>query len=531
MSPEKDELAKTIGVQGTVTVVPIKKAVDDRYRQGTVTSNVLEKEDEFADFYIGSTRDANILQPPYDLKTLARFVLENNALAQCVAAMEVNVDGTGYGFDRTDGTPIAGKDAEVKSMFEFFAETYPGVSFITLRRDLRWDEESTGNAYLEIIRNPKDEIVFLRRADPTMMRIVKLGEPHITTKSVIRNGQKVSVKITTRERVFAQLIGTRVIYFKEYGASRDLDKTNGKWAEEGQRLPANKRATEILHKKCISDVSTPYGVPRWIPQVPSVIGSRKAEVFNLDFFDNGGVPPMIIFLTNGSLDKQNERNIQNILKSGNKTKARGAVVSISATGGSIDKPAQASVQVERFGSEKQKDSMFENYDLKCEIRTRSAFRLPPLFVGRVEGNNFATAYVSYLIAEAQVFAPERKEFDELMNLTIMKEIGAGKFKLRSLPMSVKNMEAQIKALGLAKNVITGEEMVKAVNEIGNLNLKFKAPAGGDFVGAASDQKVLNEKNPGAGAIESPAAASAKVTSPEKIVKGADDETIVTAETN
>jgi capsid portal protein len=51
-------------------------------------------------------------------------------------------------------------------------------------------------------------------------------------------------------------------------------------------------------------------------------------------------------------------------------------------------------------------------------------RLPPLFLGYAADYNFATAQTSYMVAEARVFEPERTEFDDLMNKTIIKELGS-----------------------------------------------------------------------------------------------------------
>jgi acyl carrier protein len=120
------------------------------------------------------------------------------------------------------------------------------------------------------------------------------------------------------------------------------------------------------------------------------------------------------------------------------------------------------------------DSMFENYDEKCEKRIRSSFRLPPLFVGRTDDYTFASAFASYMVAEAQVFEPERMEFDELMNVTVMKELNPD-YEFRSLPMSVKNVDNQLKALEIASNkgAVDNETLIDGINEAVNLDLTFK----------------------------------------------------------
>ena len=65
-----------------------------------------------------------------------------------------------------------------------------------------------------------------------------------------------------RERRYCQLVnGMTLMYFKEFGSSRDLDKKTA----VGRRGPAaarHPRATEIIHFIVLPDAYTPYGVPR-----------------------------------------------------------------------------------------------------------------------------------------------------------------------------------------------------------------------------------------------------------------------------
>lgn len=441
-----------------------------------VSSNALEVEDEFADLYISSgNREARVIQPPYDPRRLYQMVYENNALAQCVGAMEVNIDGTGHVVEPEDLDAKVEDDVNVPTFDAFFKEPYPGQSFVTQRRQMRRDTEATGNAYLEVIRNAQDEIVFVRPLDAITMRILKLEDPTPVKKKVNRGGKEIELTVNVRERAFAQKIGTKLIYFRQYGGSRDIDKETGRWNDAG-RLPANKRGTEIIHFMVHKDINTPYGLPRWINQVPSVIGSRKAEELNLSFFDSGGIPPAIVFLTGGALSEDSRKMLIGLLSGAAKDKNRGAIVEAHSTSGSLDSAGSVKVQVERFGSEKQNDSMFEKYDDKCEKRTRSSFRLPPLFVGKAEDYSFATAFASYTIAETQVFKPERDEFDEVVNVTLMREIGVEGYVFRSMGLTVQNNELQMKGVELAAKhgAIDKDNLVTSVNELSNLSLRVAA---------------------------------------------------------
>lgn len=131
------------------------------------------------------------------------------------------------------------------------------------------------------------------------------------------------------------------------------------------------------------------------------------------------------------------------------------------------------MQIERFGSEKLNDSMFEQYDERSSKRVASSFRLPPLFYGKSEDYSFAAAMTSYLVAEAQVFQPERLEFDEIITRTIIAEmVGAGKFYLQSHPITLPDTERQFLGLEMIRDKISGSELVSVVNEITGLDAKY-----------------------------------------------------------
>lgn len=461
---------------------PIQKFDNVRRRQNmvqpeeAVASNAAEIEDEYHSLYIGGRNERGIIEPPYNLRLLDRLAQENNALSPCVEAMVTNVDGTGYDFASKDEEVEDGEDdARITQLQEFFAEPWPGESFVTIRKKIRRDLERIGNAYLEVLRNAQDEIVFFRYVDAKMMRLLKLEEPVPVQKTIRRNGADVTITVMERHRRFCQLLnGITLVYFKEFGVEGDLDKSSGTWAQKGQRLPANKRASEIIHFTTLPDAKTPYGVPRWINQLPSVLGSRKAEEFNLEFFDNGGVPPAMVILQGGTLQAETRSAIEKKAVFGSASnKNRLVVLEVEPTGGSLDKPTQARVTVERFGGERQADSMFEEYDDKCEARVRRAFRLPPIFVGKADDYSFATAYVSYNVAEAQVFKPERDEFDEIITMKLLVAMGFGEYRLMSKPLTIEDATLKLQGIeiALATNRVDMEDIIYEINEACGTNIK------------------------------------------------------------
>ena len=364
-------------------------------------------------------------------------------------------------------------DEARKPLSQFFDECFPGMSFLSVRRALRKDQERVGYAYMETLRNDALDVIFVRRLDPKKMRMLRLDSPRPVEKTVERDGKEVKILIHMRDRRFIQRIGNTVVYFKEFGADRDLNRTTGEWVDAGS-LPAEERATEVLFFKNKDDVSTPYGVPRWLSNIPSVVGSRKAEEFNLEFFDAGGVPPMMIVVQGGQLAADVEQQLQDHFMSTGPSRHQVAILEAYGAG-DMDSSQNVKVTVERFGAEQQKDSMFEGYIEKCDARVRRSFRLPSIFIGEAESFNFATAFASYTVAEAQVFGPERMEFDEVINLQLMPELTNGRdFKYHSLPLAVRDVAQQLEGLALVADLVEPGSYVDTVNNLTGMELQPKS---------------------------------------------------------
>jgi PBSX family phage portal protein len=455
-----------------------------------------ELEDEFVNLYYvqGGTGSNLAVMPPYPPKTLKQLVKQNNILNQCVQAMEVNIDGTGHEFVKMDDTVEIDED-ELAQARAFFTEPYPGKSFITQRRALRQDLESMGYAYLEVLRTMDGSIVGTRYIEGQTIRMVRLGEPMDMKYTVSRGGQNVDLTIKERPRRYMQTFnGMNCQYFKEFGVPLDLDKYTGAWAEAGKSLPAERRASEVLAFGVDKDHGGPYSVPRWINQLPSVLGSRKAEEANLEFFDSGGMPPAIIFIQGGQMVGDASNQLRTYLSSANRKKGRAVVVELASNSGSIDSSGSVSARVERFGAQSG-DAMYDKYDTKAEEHVRVGFRLPQLFIGRAQDLNYATAVIAYQVAEAQVFQPERTEFDEIINKTLMKGLGYKTIRFRSLPITMKSVDELLKGLPLVTEFVDKKDVVVAVNSALGTDLKYKEPP--------KEPPTDEGADPGAGTEEPP----------------------------
>lgn len=440
-----------------------------------MAQSAVELEDEFSSLYwTAGTQNNLFLMPPFEPNVLLNLVQTNNVLNQCVEAMEVNIDGTGHEFIAVEeGEDIDEEEENIAKAF--FDEPYPNISMVTIRRKLRRQMESVGYGFIEVLRSISEEVVGLRSVETAHIRMVKLDKPIQVKKKIERDGKEVELTLWVRERRFAQTVALKQqVYYREYGTTRHINRDNGDWEEEGKPVPPEKRGSELLCLGINPDITTPYWLPRWINQLPSVIGSRAAEEQNLQFLDAGGLPPAIVFIQGGTLIKDTSDQLRMYLSGLNKNKNRAVVVEVQSSSGSLDAAGKVDVKVERFGSAQSQDSMYTNYDEVTEEHVRVGFRLPPLFLGKAADYNFATAQTAYMVAEAQVFAPERGEFDEMINKTIMKELKLKTLKFRSKPITLKDVATQLKGLELAAPVATRESYLKEMNTVTSMSLELAA---------------------------------------------------------
>lgn len=450
--------------------------VGDLLKEGSqaIQSNALLEEDEFHGLYASNPTSQVFIEPPLPPRRLERLVQENNALSPSIDAMVANIAGTGWSIRRDeDNENDPANDKRIRLMTDFFEEPWPGQSYTTQYRYMLRQKFSIGYCFLEIMRNAKGDIAFARPIDAKYMRLVHLDDPIPVQVEVPRGSGFEAFTVMKRQRRFVQRIGNKYRFFKEFGAVRDLDKGTGFWAEKGQTLPLEKRATEILMIGDVPDPDTPYYLPRWLPQMPSVLGSRKAEETNLAFFDRGGVPPALVIVQGGAMAEESRKALEGMLQGGVKDKHQAAVLEAYDTSGSLDSNSSSvRVSVERFGSERVNDSLFETYLKNNEGRIRRSFRLPPLFVGETDSYNFATSYSSYIVAEAQSFGPERDEHDEVISLNLVRSMVGPGYSFRSKPLSIQDTETQMKAIEMAQKTqsVSPEDLIEQINDTANLDL-------------------------------------------------------------
>lgn len=443
----------------------------------------------FADTQHGSSRGE--IAPVYDPTTLARLVLENNILKQCIEAYVVNIESHGHVLEYVgpEGSEDSEEAQNEKTRLQaFLAFPSPENTFREVREQARWDKESGAGAYFEIARNQRGEIILFDHVPGCTMRLTKKDEEATQVDVEVPNpeqeGELILKRVSRHFRRFVQKsTGNRRVYFKEFGDPRSINPTTGK---EDPSLAVEEQATEILHWFLYSP-GLVYGAPRWIGQLPAVLGSRESEIVNLNFFRENAIPAMAILVSGGALTDDTFARISQYINAVRGRDAMNRIMILEAAAdeaaGSVEHSQPAPrIEMKPMISERQQEGLFQEYDQANMGKIRSSFRLPPIYVGRAEDYTRASAFASMLVAENQIFAPERALFDDMMNARILSTYHLKFWKFKSIGPSVAEPEAtakMIKSFG-DQGALTPNVVIKIANQLLGVDIESVVQPWGDF---------------------------------------------------
>ena len=417
--------------------------------------------------YTGNKK-MRLLQPflgPGSLEALVTHATESDILPQCVTAFQTNIDGFGHRFepivqgevDESDTTSPEAK-GEKDRLESFFKYAYQEGSFIELRKRKRGDQETMGIGYWEVIPDLKGDIVGLNHAPGHTIRMTALGDVVTVEERRLVGETEITVKVPRRFRAFCQIVARggkeKKVWFKEFGDPRSMNLETGEYSTTKQ---GKKEANALIAFPVRYFALSPYPMPRWIGNLPAVLGSKAADEVNLLYFDNKTIPPLVITVSGGMLTRQSVNKIQSMIQ--NRIKGRenfhDALILEAAPpkddGSAPTGPRQLPrIEVKPLTGDLIKDAMFLAYGERNSDKTRSSFLLTPVHTGQTIDYNRANAENGRLVVEEQVFTPERLEFDYWMNRRLLPALGATKWHFVSNGPNVSLKEDLITLLEKAE---------------------------------------------------------------------------------
>lgn len=351
---------------------------------------------------------AEWVSPPIDLRGLKVMVSQSSILPQCIRAYKNNIAGFGIGVRYKDD--FTEETTEMKAEYARAEEIIELLNMDMDTKEVFEDiieaRETFGISYIEVVRNGGGEVTgieFIR--DTHSVHKTTALDPYVDVDYYFKE------RTETRPRKFCkykQEVSGKVVYFREIGDPRIMNRRTGEYLKEGETLDLNEQANEVLEFAIGTET---YGEVRWLGQILGVDGSRKAESLNNRYFEEGRHTPLLIMIKGGTLSDESFAKLQEYMNSIKGEKGQHAFMVLEAensgnrTDFSDEKPPE--IEIKDLASILQKDELFQEYLDNNRRKAQSSFQLPDLYVGYTTDFNRATAQTAMEVTEKQVFQPER----------------------------------------------------------------------------------------------------------------------------
>ena len=381
-------------------------------------SSRIEKSDTSEQLTRASAASADEWIPhPVNMYGLKELVDNSTILPQCIRAYKNNISGFGisihYKEDYNEETE------EMKAEWNLAQRTIALLNMDCMIKEIFEnivrDRETYGISYCEVIRDMKGNVVQLEFIidTPTIDMTYPL-EPYIESV-FFYNGEAIRRK--KKFRKFRQNVAGKTVYFKEFGDPRIMDKRNGQYANEtDEQIDIDNQANEIIDFKV---GSMPYGEVRWIGQVLTVDGNRRAEVLNNAYFRKGRHTPLMILIKGGTLSDDAFEKLQNYMNEIEGESGQHSYLVLEVENDEVSArfngTEQPEVEIKDLASILQKDELFQEYQENGRKKVQSAFLLPDLYTGYTTDFNRSTAQTAMEVTEKQVFQPERASLSWIVN--------------------------------------------------------------------------------------------------------------------
>jgi len=363
--------------------------------------------------------------------------------------------------------------ARVETFFGFCCHEH---SFVDLRRRTRQDLEVTGNAYWEVLRDARGRIARFVYVPAHTVRLLPLDAEPVEVEERVRVSpvSYETVTVARRLRRYVQLEGTACVFFRSFGDPRVVSRRTGDVVAADAALGENDGPAHELIHFAIHSPRSPYGVPRWVGNLLSVLGSRSSEEVNYMYFESKSVPPLALLVSGGKLSESSVPRIERFIEENIKGKKNFHRILILEAEGAANasETAKAKIEIVPLTQVQQQDGLFQAYDERNIDKVGSSFRVPRLLRGDSRDLNRSTAEAALRFAEDQVFAPERDEFDFMINRRILPDMGIRFWRFRSQtpvtrdPERTSDMVTQLVRVG----VLTPEEGRMLASDIFNREL-------------------------------------------------------------
>jgi len=455
-------------LKATVISVPVRKDFTNQISEDTTQQIIISN---------------RIINPPLSQSELSVLHEVSSELGQVVDSLAVGIDGFGARWiRRTVPEGLVGTSEEAKATIASLnAEAVeekrwldsmmtfpnPDEDLTELKKNTRTQLETTGNAYWELVpmrsASPAKRLRYtcINRLDPSTIWISKQDK-----KFTRISFRYVDAHLHLRERIFQKKmrrflhrVGTKTVWFKEFGDPRIIDKRDGKviapneitW-EHSEKLkklfPKKLWANEILHHKIFTPRRTPYGMPRHTGNIIAIKGSRGADETNILTQQNNHVPSMAIMVAGGQLTEGSVARIKEFVDvqiKGNANYSKFLILEGESMHDSLSGVGNLKIEIMPLSANQHQDQLWQAYDDNNASKIRRSHRTPPLMVGKIDNMDRANARESERFVEKWVYNPIRESMDKAINKLFTQQ-GFRHWIFKSNSPNVTNDEDIVKIL-------------------------------------------------------------------------------------
>ncbi len=364
-----------------------------------------------------------IIIPPYDPISLASLMEVNTYHRRCIGIKSACVSDLGWHIEGEDEKEIALLKNWVKNCTE--EEDFSSVitKFII-------DYIAIGYSFLETARDPvegKPQKIYHARA--ATVKIAENGNSFIQTK----NSKDTKFLKYQPGQLFSQK--HEMIFFKQYSPLHD-------W----------------------------YGIPDWLPSLAAMIGDRDAMQYNINYFTNNAIPPLLILIKGGELSTKVEKTLQSFLQEN----VKGVANAHRAISLSLEDPEQE-IELKELGKQIV-DQAFGEFRKANRDEVASIHGVPPRLLGIVSSGSLGgTGEVEgqLKIFKETLIDPLQRRLEYLLNtLLVRKGLGIEKarIKFNELDITAQNNDSSyFNAMATAyaqlvnAGILSADEAAKKLN--------------------------------------------------------------------
>lgn len=374
----------------------------------------------------------DVITPPWNLYELANFYDTSFANHAAIDAKVENIVGLGYDFQPTKRTLMALEASTNASatdkarkrlerarleLQDWLENLNDDDSFTNTMMKFFTDVQATGNGYLEIGRTVTGEIGYIGHIPATTMRVRRLKDGYL------------------------QIIGNRVVYFRNFGATNP------------NPITADPRPNEIIHYKEYSPLNTFYGVPDILSAVGALQGDQLASQYNIDYFTNKGVPRYIVTLKGAKLSEEAEDKMFRFLQTSLKGQNHRTLY-IPLPGDSDTNKVEFKMEAVETGTQ---EASFNEYRIRNRDDILVAHQVPLSKIGGGDSSAIAAALAQDRTFKEQVARPAQTNLEKVLNKIIREKTDLLEFKFNELTLTDEIAQSQIIERYVKNQIITKNE--------------------------------------------------------------------------